>query len=234
MNNIDSIENHYLSFSGGASLSLPSRETSNNLFLLSPAFIDEIAEIDVIKYLQNIRFSGRSFVDIGAHIGFYAVALSPYFHRVLAFEPSPFQYQYLARNKDLNQLGKLEISNLAIGSCNAVDEEFFINGRSGGSNSFTRLPDSDPMYSMKVDTVAIDSLRLDDVGLLKIDVEGHELHVLEGATETIGRCQPAILCEVWDDKIMREKFSSLMQDLNYKFSFDFEAHPELAWCEPNR
>jgi hypothetical protein len=50
--------------------------------------------------------------------------------------------------------------------------------------------------TLEVDVIPLDHLRLEDVGLIKIDVEGAELGVLEGAGETISRCRPLMMIEI--------------------------------------
>jgi FkbM family methyltransferase len=53
-----------------------------------------------------------------------------------------------------------------------------------------------PHSTVTVDVATLDSFHLDEVGFIKADVEGHELPVLRGATETLRRWRPTILTEV--------------------------------------
>jgi len=228
----DPRKDHYLDFDGGRSASLDLVPRGKRPILLAPAFIDGIAEVEVINYLKARPSQGGVFLDIGAHIGFYAIGLASKFERVIGFEPSPFQFEFFEKNKNINELINLEALNVGVSNVNANEREFFVMGRSGGGNSLHCLPGQNPMYSLKVSTVTIDSLSLSDVRLIKIDVEGHELEVLEGASSTIQKFRPNILCEVWDKPEIRSKFFDVMDFLGYDVSFLFESHPELAWCQP--
>ena len=71
----------------------------NRPILYAPKSIEKIYEINVIKKLLKFNCSKHTFVDVGAHIGFYSILYSYFFKKVYAFEPSIFQSQYLKHNK---------------------------------------------------------------------------------------------------------------------------------------
>ena len=88
-----------------------------------------------------------------------------------------------------------------------------------------------PMSKISVETISIDSMNLEDLTLLKIDVEGHEIEALHGALITIKKYKPIIICEVWDNKKSWHAFNEIMKKLNYGHQFFSSKHPELAICK---
>jgi FkbM family methyltransferase len=137
-------------------------------------------------------------LDVGSNRGLYAVAALPYSRSVLAFEPQPYFASFLRKYLP----PKVEVHECAV---------------SDVAGSATLQVPSDPRFhaearlSTQVDTgtgevgnfvpVKVPTLRLDDVirekvGLMKIDVEGHELAVLNGATAIIDRYRPNIIIEI--------------------------------------
>lgn len=80
----------------------------------------------------------------------------------------------------------------------------------------------DAVQSIDVLAKRLDDLELDDVGFVKIDVEGHELAVLRGATETLTRNRPAVLVEA-EERHHRNAvgaITELLNGLNYQGYFD--------------
>ena len=129
---------------------------------------------------------GMTVWDVGAHAGYFALASSravgPNGH-VLAFEPLPRNFMWLARNVSGNALSNVTVVNAAV--CD----------RHGGTASFDqahssysgRLADTG---STKVATVSIDGQIADGAptpALLKVDVEGAEGDVIAGAANLLGQ-----------------------------------------------
>ena len=62
----------------------------------------------------------------------------------------------------------------------------------------------------------LDSYNFKNISIMKIDVEGHEIAVLEGALNTIKRNKPKILIEVWNRPKRQKEFMEFMKKINYK------------------
>ncbi len=73
----------------------------------------------------------------------------------------------------------------------------------GGGGWFRRSISREVKGPGDIQAIPIDSLRLDDVLLLKLDVEGYEMKVLEGSRETLARCRPFVMMELKDRKIAK-------------------------------
>jgi len=141
-------------------------------------------EVPILMNLMSIFRNGDTFVDIGANVGLYTRTFSrlrnlyPEF-RLIAFEPHPSTYERLSTPP----LPGVEYHNHGIGSRNETVE--FVDG--AVSHVFTRRENANA-YNIASEAFSVDIKRLDEVlceseGLfvLKIDVEGQELSVIEGA-----------------------------------------------------
>jgi FkbM family methyltransferase len=141
------------------------------------------------------------FVDVGAHVGMYAVRGARKLHgngRVLAFEPNPTARAQLEENLVLNGCDNVIVS-AAAAAAQAGRATLHVPATSDPSFSSLeggRFAEGSPV---EVATEAIDTAVAEHdlrPSVLKIDVEGSELEVLAGARATIDEFRPAVLVEV--------------------------------------
>lgn len=135
----------------------------------------------------------RCFVDVGANAGLYSYHFSKKFSQVVAFEP------LIERSEWIVRLNKHNITVHPVALSNQItDLKIWIPIQNGMlSTELASLEREDPsMIERVIPARTLDSYDLDNVDLLKIDVEGHELSVLEGGIHTIHRCNPLILVEI--------------------------------------
>ncbi len=143
------------------------------------------------EYVQ----AGDVAVDVGAHIGIHTMHLCSLVGsqgRVIAIEPQRKLYRELFYNLTANGFENATLFFNAIGNGSGSIELGLVEmGNEGarrcelGSKEF-------------VDLRTIDSLNLEQLDFLKIEVNGMELDALAGAERTIARCRPKILIELWD------------------------------------
>lgn len=139
--------------------------------------------------------SGSVVVDIGANTGLYAYAFgrtSP----VEAFEPLPDPARLL--HALATTLPRLRVHQVAL-SCRSGTATLYVPRGDDGSliSELARFtPVEGPHETAVVPLRTLDEYALGNLGLIKIDVEGHELSVLEGARETIARERPVLLVEI--------------------------------------
>ena len=206
---------------------------SGGPMLQVPHSVGGIAELPIIKFMDMVAGHGRTMVDVGAHIGFYTMALAPGFQRVESFEPSRFQQDWLKRNVDLNRFQHVRVHTAALGE-ERGEATLHVLSPDGGMNTLA----TDVAQSRQaIETYTCPVERLDSHGfrgvdLLKIDVEGFEMPVLRGARQTISTWRPVILIEVWDEAARREPIRALLDELGYTCEFMFSSAPELALCLP--
>ena len=153
-----------------------------------------------LALLPQLADPERAAFDIGAHFGMWTSALLPHFREVHAFEPIP----RLARVLRSGVGGRARVHEVAL-SDHAGTTTLRAPRAGLGRSTVEPRNDlegmSDP--TQPVDVFDVRTMRLDDMGLpdpafIKIDVEGHELAVVEGGKELIARARPTMLIELVD------------------------------------
>ena len=151
-------------------------------------------ELDLLPLLAA---RNRVALDVGANKGVYTQALLRLAVAVHAFEPNPALIPWLSRLRD----PRLTIHALALGERDGDVVLRVPLGRSGrpskqGATLAVTRRTRHASVEMRTPVRRLDSLDLGDVGFIKIDVEGFEARVIEGACETIARCRPVMLIEI--------------------------------------
>lgn len=181
-----------------------------------------LPESDLIEEIKcKFVGKGKNMVDIGANVGYYSLSLSKVFKQVYAFEPTPVAYHALCGGIALNGYSyHVHPYEMAIGNeCQVGTQTLQIVAEDAGGNSFTNPLNSEKINNdIIVPCNTLDSFDLQDISYIKIDVEGNELEVLEGAVNTINKYKPFISIEIWDKdfyKDKREKVLNYLSALGY-------------------
>jgi len=131
-------------------------------------------------------------LDIGAHVGAVSLYLARKFERVIAFEGVPATFHYLAHN--VANVANVDARNVAVGG-ESGQVYFSHYPKHGQLSHISGVATAGTMNIGPIPLCTIDSLELSNVSFMKIDVEGTELAVVEGARETILKSRPLILIE---------------------------------------
>ena len=126
-------------------------------------------------------------LDIGANVGLWSRDFVQSFKRVIAFEPVALFRECLEHNV---QGTNFEVQPIALGDQDTQGTMIITEDNSGHSHL-----DPATMGSGNVKVVRLDTLNFDDVSYIKIDCEGYEYRILQGAEQTIRRCRPVIVIE---------------------------------------
>lgn len=138
-------------------------------------------------------------IDVGANFGYYAILFSRLGagrHRVLAFEPEPYNYALLTRNIALNGAGNVLPFRLALGEHSEERDLVLYKASNRGRHSLLELHGGE---RTRVDVRSLDDvleaegLSRASIRLIKLDVEGFEFFVLKGAERAISRCRHVVL-----------------------------------------
>jgi FkbM family methyltransferase len=121
-------------------------------------------------------------IDLGANVGLFSLYASPIAEKIYAVEPTPSHFSLLKELVELTERTNIEPLNLAIGMEDG-ESEFFVHEGNSTMNSFvkhTTNPHSETSVLVKTKTLnsLIDSLGLDTVGFVKMDIEGFENQVI--------------------------------------------------------
>ncbi len=152
-------------------------------------------EKNALRYI-NKRFKTLNdliIFDVGANVGHYSILLKNVFGEkatIHAFEPSNKTFDKLKSN--LNNQTKLELHNFGLGNENTKMILYTNSDESGLASVYKRRLDHFNIDMNKSEDVVIKTLdafcdenRIEHVHFLKLDVEGHELKVLEGAKKML-------------------------------------------------
>ena len=139
----------------------------------------------------------RVALDVGANKGAYAQSLLRLAPAVHAFEANPALIPWLSRLRN----PRLTIHPLALGERDGEAVFRVPLGRRGrplkqGGTLASTARTRRGCVEMRTQVRRLDSLDLGDVGFIKIDVEGFEAQVIDGARETIARCRPVMQVEI--------------------------------------
>jgi FkbM family methyltransferase len=145
---------------------------------------------------------GMTVVDVGANIGVYTLlaARAATSGRVIAFEPDDTSAALLERNVTANRFANVTVVKKALASFSGVTRLFVV----AGHPALASLASSNARGSNR--SVEVEVARLDDelaelgvdtVNIVKLDAQGAELDILEGAERTIARARPIIFFEWW-------------------------------------
>lgn len=154
-------------------------------------------------FLDQIKPGMRVF-DIGANIGHYTLVASQRVGsqgRVYAFEPVPTHFLSLTDNLALNGIFNVQPFPLACGDKDG-EMEIHIDGANPGGHSISSANLIQWDRSLTVKTTRLDTM-LDRLGrdhipdLIKIDTEGAEGAIINGALETLSQRRPILLLEFW-------------------------------------
>ena len=168
-------------------------------------------------YVDKILNKKRCFVDIGANVGIYSYYYMNRFEKIIAFEP-------LIKYCKLNSLKskKIIIHNCAI-SDKQGETMLYTPVKKG-----IEVPSNSSLNKIGYDCVenlikikTLDEFNLTDVDLIKIDVEGHEAKVLNGALDTIKRNKPILIIEIEHRHTRGQinEFFEMITNLKYKGFF---------------
>ena len=173
------------------------REVQGSLMLLNlkeggihvDLYLNGIREPRATRYLQSILKPYMRVIDVGANIGYYALMEARKVDEVVAFEPVPANFETLEMNADLNNYSNIHLLNKAVG-----DREGTIGFTLSKASNWHRVSTSEG--DIDVSMITLDSVMLDEIDFLRMDVEGYELNVLKGAEGILKDSKPGMFIEV--------------------------------------
>ncbi len=167
------------------------------------------------------QFSAASgAVVVGANSGYYVMLIAQNCSgRVVAFEPFPAARSRLIANLAENGLTKqVDVRSHAV-SDEAGGAELHVpvpresDVHLEGSASLDATFKDGPASAVPVDVIRLDDAHIDDVGLLFVDAEGMDVHVLRGAVELLREHRPFVVVEITDAEV--DALTELLSGVSY-------------------
>jgi FkbM family methyltransferase len=177
--------------------------------------VNGMHDSEIFDFVLKRKLKGKTIFDIGAHIGFNSLCFAKIVGKkgkVVAFEPNAFNRKRmilnLNHNPNLSQI--IIVSSIAISNKNGEDVFYFSNAIEDGTSSGSAIGSATDkqrkeLYEQyrfektKVQTSTLDKY-VEDFGykpdLIKIDVEGAETLVLDGAMRVLKKFKPVFLIEL--------------------------------------
>ncbi|MDC3106307.1 FkbM family methyltransferase, partial [Gammaproteobacteria bacterium] len=147
-------------------------------------------EFEDMSFLLHYLDESYLFLDIGANVGCYSLLAASKGSSVIAFEPEFSSISVLNVNKHLNNFGEIKVVRAAVG-----DHVGTVNF-SQQLDTVNHVLDASDKSGTQVELLNIDSLNLDDAKIaMKIDVEGYEMQVLDGAISCLNKQVDVVIVE---------------------------------------
>ncbi|MGA2802024.1 MAG: FkbM family methyltransferase [Verrucomicrobiota bacterium] len=212
------------------------RKLATNFLLTGPNLMPEFRLLKPI--IQNLRTG--CLVDVGANMGLYTMFMrSNSTLPIVAYEPQPFLCDLARRSVALNHFADIEVRNVG---CGAERGELPFHNNPNGSVAVGidassvaacplsvpmdweaqahRLYCSDTITKIPITTLDEDLADKPSIALLKIDCEGFEYQILQGAQQLLKRHRPLLFVEVHPEQIVQ--FGHSTRELLKLISPDYE------------
>lgn len=126
-------------------------------------------------------------VDVGGNVGKWASHFAHKYKKVTVFEPADYHIECFKLN--CKNFTNIELHEYGLSNKHSKGKlDVYVEGHLGS----TRILDDD---QGSIEMKTMDSLEFDQIDVLKVDVEGRELHVLQGAEQTLKKLNPLIVIE---------------------------------------
>lgn len=154
--------------------------------------------------IMNLGNNSNHFLDIGANMGFYTLAMLKENKEIKidSFEPQPKIFELMKENINQNNMMKeigsrVKLHNFALSQKTGTLKMFVPSFTGSGGASFENLhSNTERVDEILVPVRTLDSVLSSKVDLIKIDVEGSELNVLQGASRIIRESNPTVVTEL--------------------------------------
>jgi len=181
-------------------------------------------------YAKKYTRENSIILDIGSNLGIFTISFSKLFPscKVLSFEPIEYTFSLLQNNINENNCSNVTLYNKAVSNSNLIKKIRWSKDNLGGSTfGNLSLRKMETHYKNKevleqdIKVINLDSLELDNISFIKIDVQDHEYNVISGAKRTLKNNDLVIILELAtrnESEIKNyKKCVKLMNKFGYKY-----------------
>lgn len=181
-------------------------------------------EKHVTRCLETYLKPGETFIDVGAHVGYYSLMASRLVGtegQVVSFEPNQENFVRLCGHVKLNDVRNIRPLNLAVSDKGGL-REFFVNPFNDGGHSLQSFDGYEALRKVRVESISLDEFVEKQLGgkaieFVKIDVEGHQLNVLRGMQRILRRSMPKIILEMSETDRGNNDVFQLLESQGYQY-----------------
>lgn len=162
--------------------------------------------------LYELIKEGHTVLDIGVNVGEVTLNAAQKVGKsgkVIGFEPHPTNFQRCQRNIALNKLDNITVENKGLGHQKGMFQIYAVDEGNAGKNRIDETHRDAPATTVQIITLDeyVQNNQLKQIDVIKIDVEGFELKVLQGAKQTLQQFHPTLFIEL-DDNNLKEQAGS--------------------------
>ncbi len=187
------------------------------------------------EHLLCEDFDGKgcsTVVDMGANIGMYSLAIADNNPecKIISFEPNPKAYELLCKNIESNNAKNVTLVNRGVSEngtpfdMKTLDEGSAYGGKYLGEikNEYRMWIQQERYKNIKVQSLSVPQIfaeySIDTIDILKMDIEGMELEVLEGAVPMFPKIKKIVF--EWHDHAMKDEIVTLLTGNGFNMVFD--------------
>jgi len=181
------------------------------------------------KYLSLVPNKNNTFIDVGGHVGTTSLPYSRLFKNGITYEPNKESYNFFLENIKMNNITNIQLYNKGV--YNKTTNCLVVPHAGGNSGCYYIKECLDTNNSNAISVIKLDDEHLDSkIDFIKIDTEGSELYVLEGAIEIIKKWKPLIQVETNSCSetyfgYNKDKIYMFLKSLNYEIYDDDGSNP---------
>ena len=210
--------------------------------VVSGAIFFNVYEKSESQFIKSICFEGMNILDIGANIGYYTALFSQLAGdkgSVIAIEPDLESYKYLS--KSINSFNYKNVLSFRLAASDIKQKlPLFISKENRGDNRLYST--NQKRNSIMVDCLTVDELleenKIENLDLIKIDVQGYEPKVLKGMLNIVRSSKKLILLsEFWPKGILQagespKEFLTMLRKMQFQL-FELKKNGFLVLLKPS-
>ncbi len=183
-----------------------------------------INKTPIIKFISYLK-PGSTVIDVGTNIGYTTLLLSracPH-GKIIGIEPSIELFKTLEDHVKLNAFTNVKCLNIGLGEKNKTVRLYKVNETNNGMNRIfenNNIPLNSERITIKTLDEVVSEENMYTIDALKIDVEGYELKVLQGAMNVLKNHHPVLLVEI-DSENLKEQQASPNEIFKLLFELDY-------------